>query len=151
MIPRHWLPALAGLTLLCSGPAAADGLLKKPASPEFLPVDMAFELQPLFWREDGVVEVSWRIAKGYYLYRDKLKFAAAAPASLKLGAPELPKSLPFEDEHFGKVEIYRGELFVRVPFDKQAKGNVSLKVTYQGCADAGLCYPPQTRTLEAVR
>ena len=145
-------PWTAALALLAACTAhAADGLLKSGAKQEFLKVDEAFELQPPYWRKDGTVEVSWRIAKGYYLYRDKLKIAPAAPASLKLGALQLPKSLPYEDEHFGKVQIYRDELFVRVPFDKKHKGGFSLKVTYQGCADAGLCYPPQTRTLEATR
>ena len=132
--------------------AGADGLLKKRAGPvEFLPVDQAFEIQPLEWREDGVLEASWRIAKDYYLYRDKLKFTAVAPPALKLGAPVLPASLPYEDEHFGTVQIYRDRLVVRLPFAKNAKGPVRVAVTYQGCADAGLCYPPQTRTLEAAR
>lgn len=143
---------LAGaLALALAGVAHADGLLKPGAGGDFLKVDEAFELQPLFRRDDGTVEVSWRIAKGYYLYRDKLKFAVAAPASLKLGTPQLPRSQPYEDEHFGKVEIYRDELFVKVPVSKLPKGGFSLKVTYQGCADAGLCYPPQTRTVEATR
>jgi thiol:disulfide interchange protein DsbD len=153
MSQRRWIPACAGVTLLLWGAlaGATDALRKRPAGTEFLPVDLAFELQPLFWRDDGTVEVSWRIAKGYYLYRDKLKIAAVAPSTLKLGTPALPKSQPYEDEHFGKVEIYRDDLFVRVPLDKKTKGKVSLKITYQGCADAGLCYPPQTRTLEATR
>ncbi|MGH8482374.1 MAG: protein-disulfide reductase DsbD domain-containing protein [Nevskiaceae bacterium] len=136
------------MTLLaCTAAFAADSPFGK--KPEFLPVDQAFELQPLVWKEDGTLEVSWRIAKEYYLYRDRLKFTAATPASLKLGKPELPPSLPYEDEHFGTTQIYRDKLVVRLPFTKDAKGGVSLKVVYQGCADAGLCYPPQTRTVEA--
>lgn len=148
----RWMPAWAGLTvLLLAGTAvAADGLLKKPKQPEFLPVDEAFEIQPLEWRDDGLY-VSWRIAPAYYLYRDKLKFTPVGPASLKLGAPALPASLPYQDEHFGEVQIYRDRLVVKLPFDPRAKGKVSLAVGYQGCADAGLCYPPQTRTLEAGR
>ena len=148
LVRRSLVAALLGMTLPAS---AADGLLKKADGPQFLPVDQAFEIQPLEWREDGVLEVSWRIAKDYYLYRDRLKFTAAAPASLKLGAPVLPPSLAYEDEHFGQMQIYRDRLVVRVPFNKDAKGKVSVTVAYQGCADAGLCYPPQTRTLEAGR
>jgi thiol:disulfide interchange protein DsbD len=150
MKPRHWIPAFAGMTILLATSAlAADGLLKKKAGPtQFLKVDEAFELMPLGWK-DGVAEVSWRIAPEYYLYRDKLKFTA--PASIKLGKAELPPSLPYEDEHFGATQIYRDMLTVRVPFTKDAKGKLSVTVTYQGCADAGLCYPPQTRTLEAGR
>lgn len=152
MIKRRWIPAFAGMTLLLGTTVgAADGLLKKPAQPQFLPVDQAFEIQPLVWRDDGTLEVSWRIARDYYLYRDKLKFTPVAPASLKLGAAQLPPSLPYQDEHFGQVQIYRDRLVVMLPFDKRAKGKVSVAVAYQGCADAGLCYPPQTRTLEAER
>lgn len=152
MKKRHWISALAGMTLLMAGMAgAADGLLtKKAGAVEFLPVDQAFEIQPLEWREDGTLEVSWRIARDYYLYRDKLKFTAA-PASPKLGAPALPASLPYEDEHFGTVQIYRDKLVVRLPIAHTARGKLSVTVAYQGCADAGLCYPPQTRTLEANR
>ena len=152
MKARHWIPAFAGMTLVLAGAAfAADGLIpKKQGLPEFLPVDEAFEIQPLVWRKD-VLEVSWRIRKDYYLYRDKLKFTARAPASLKLGEPKLPASLKHEDEHFGVVQIYRDTLVVQIPFTKKAQGGVSVDVVYQGCADAGLCYPPQTRTLEADR
>lgn len=142
-------PLLALLLAFAAASApAADSLLGKKA-PEFLPVDQAFELQPLVWKEDGSLEVSWRIAKEYYLYRDRLKFSAVSPASLKLGKPVLPASLPYEDEHFGATQVYRDKLVVQLPFGKAAKGAVKLTVVYQGCADAGLCYPPQTRTLEA--
>lgn len=152
MMKGPWIPAFAGVTLLLGTAAgAADGLLKKPAQPQFLPVDEAFEIQPLVWRDDGTLEVSWRIARDYYLYRDKLKFTPVAPGSLKLGPPALPPSLPYHDEHFGEVQIYRDRLVVKLPFDRRARGKISLAVAYQGCADAGLCYPPQTRTLEAER
>jgi thiol:disulfide interchange protein len=151
-LPRRTLAvALLGLTALAGAAGAADGLLKPRAgAPEFLPVDEAFEIQPLVW-QDGALEVSWRIAKDYYLYRDKLQFAAVAPAGPALGAPALPPSLPHEDEHFGTVQIYRDRLVVRLPLAGAAPGKVAVKVAYQGCADAGLCYPPQTRTLEAAR
>jgi thioredoxin:protein disulfide reductase len=147
---RNWIPAFAGMTaLLCSGVAAAGDLLGKK-KPEFLPVDLAFELQPPVWKDDGTLEVSWRIAKDYYLYRDRLKITAAAP--FKLGKPVLPASLPYEDEHFGTTQVYRDKLVVKVPiettpYSPEGKG-ISVTVVYQGCADAGLCYPPQTRTLE---
>lgn len=149
MKTRRWIPACAGVMLFVAGLAgASDGLVpKKKGMPEFLPVDLAFEVQPLEW-QDGALVVSWRIAKDYYLYRDRLTFKAVAPASLKLGAPALPASMPYTDEHFGTMQIYRDKLVVRLPMGKQAKGGVRIAVGYQGCADAGLCYPPQTRTLE---
>ena len=137
--------------LLAGATAASDSLFqKKSGLPEFLPVDQAFEIQPLEWK-DGRVEVSWRIAKGYYLYRDRLKFTPLAPSSLKLDAPKLPPSEAHEDEHFGTMQIYRDKLVVALPMSNAAKGPVGLSVVYQGCADAGLCYPPQTRSLEAGR
>jgi len=150
MKTRNWLPALAGITALvaaCAAHAADKPFGKKP--PDFLPVDQAFELQPLVWKDDGTLEVSWRITKDYYLYRDRLKFTAAPPATL--GKPALPPSLPYEDEHFGTTQVYRDKLIVLLPYPGAAKGAVKLTVVYQGCADAGLCYPPQTRTLEATR
>jgi thiol:disulfide interchange protein DsbD len=148
---KSWIVSFVGplaVAVALVAPAAhAAGFGQK--KPEFLPVDQAFELQPLVWKDDGTLEVSWRITKNYYLYRDRLKFTVVAPASLKLGKPVLPPSLPYEDEHFGTTQVYRDKLVVQLPFTKEAKGGVSLKVVYQGCADAGLCYPPQTRTLEA--
>lgn len=142
---------LAAVLLSLALPVAAgDGLApKKKGLPEFLPVDQAFEIQPLEWR-DGTLLVSWRITKDYYLYRDRLTFKAVEPAALKLGTPSLPASMPYTDEHFGTMQIYRDRLVVRLPVDRSAK-TVKLAVGYQGCADAGLCYPPQTRTLEASR
>ena len=144
---KHWIATLAGMTLACAA-FAAESLL--PKKPDFLPVDQAFEIQPLELR-DGKLHVGWRIAKDYYLYRDRLKFTLAGPAGATLGAPVLPASQPHEDEHFGTTQVYRDLLVVPVPFTAAAKGPVKLTVVYQGCADAGLCYPPQTRTLEAMR
>ena len=150
MKQNHWVPAVAAMALVTASTAfaaGAGGFGKQ--KPDFLPVDQAFELQPALWKEDGTVEVSWRIAKDYYLYRDRLKVTAAAP--FKLGAPVLPASLPYEDEHFGTVQIYRDKLVVQAPvettpYSPEGKG-IRVTVVYQGCADAGLCYPPQTRTL----
>jgi thiol:disulfide interchange protein DsbD len=135
-------------TLLAFTAFAADSPFGNK-KPEFLPVDQAFELQPLVRKADGALEVSWRIAKEYYLYRDRLKFTAAPPVTL--AKPVLPASLPYEDEHFGTVQVYRDRLVVQLPVAAPAGDAVKLTVVYQGCADAGLCYPPQTRTLEAGR
>lgn len=150
---RTWMGVAAALAaaLASSAVTGADPFSKK--KPEFLPVDEAFELQPLVWKDDGTLEVSWRIAKDYYLYRDRTRVTAAAP--FKLGKPVLPPSLPYEDEHFGTTQVYRDKLVVKVPIEvtpyaPEGKG-IRVSVVYQGCADAGLCYPPQTRTLEASR
>lgn len=137
------------LALLLTCPAAsAQGLLPKKTQ-DFLPVDQAFELQPLELRE-GRLEVRWRIAKDYYLYKDRLKFTLTAPAGAALGAPVLPTGEPYHDEHFGDVIVFRQELIARLSVTGGAPP-YALTVVYQGCADQGLCYPPQTRTLESGR
>lgn len=123
---------------------AALSLNAAAAVPEFLPVEQAFELQPTEWK-NGQLAVSWRVTPGYYLYRDKLTLEASTPG-LKLGTPVLPTSKTMEDELFGTVEIYDGDLIVALP----ATGSGTLKVRYQGCAKAGLCYPPQTRELSVT-
>jgi thioredoxin:protein disulfide reductase len=149
------LPLIA-LCAACLFTAAAtpaqDRLIPKRApTPDFLPVDEAFELQPLEWR-DGQLTVTWRIAPEYYLYRGRLQFALDEPAGIPLAPPPLPKGEDHEDEFFGKTEIYRDRLEIRLPLAAPpAAKTAKLTVVYQGCADAGLCYPPQTRTLEAKR
>jgi len=141
--------SLALLLLLASAIASADGLLQKKGPKEFLPVDQAFELQPLDLR-NGKMHIEWRIAKGYYLYRDRLKFTLSAPAGAALGTPVLPQGEQHEDDYYGVTQVYRQNLIAELP-PPAGKGPVKLSVSYQGCADAGLCYPPQTRALELAR
>lgn len=130
--------------MILGSAAGADSLLPKK-KPDFLPVDQAFELQPLE-RADGKLIVSWRIADKYYLYRDRLKFTVTEPAGATLGKPALPVAAKHHDEYFGEVDIFRDTLRAELPYS--GKGPVKLNVGYQGCADAGLCYPIQTRTLD---
>ncbi len=128
--------------LAVSTTGLASDLLKSPASaPEFLPVEQAFELQPVE-SKGGKLTVTWRVTPGHYLYKARLSFASATPG-LKLGAINLPKGKPYKDELLGDTEIYDTDLRVSIP----ATGAGTLKVVYQGCAKKGLCYPPQTREL----
>jgi thiol:disulfide interchange protein DsbD len=92
------------------------------------------------------IEVRFRIAEGYYLYREKFRFSAV-PDSVGLGRPDFPPGRFIEDEFFGRSEIYRGELRVRIPVER-ANGlkAFTLKVVSQGCADVGVCYVPLTQT-----
>jgi thiol:disulfide interchange protein DsbD len=93
--------------------------------------------------EPGKIEARFQIANGYYLYRDKIKFSA--DNGVKLGDVALPKGKIKQDETFGEVETYRGDLRVSVPFtpaDDNGKA-FKLKALFQGCADLGVCYPPQ--------
>lgn len=106
---------------------------------DFLPVDEAFTLhveQP----DAGGAVLRWDIAPGYYLYMERLRFAGLPPGS----EPQLPPGEPYHDEYFGDSRIYRDSLEVQLPDADIA----SLELGWQGCADAGLCYPPQTRTVE---
>lgn len=93
------------------------------------------------------IEGRFRIAEGYYLYRDKLAFTA--DGDVQLGKPTLPAGKVKEDEFFGRVETYRGDLRVRIPV-KGATKPFALNAAYQGCADIGVCYPPQSTKVEIV-
>lgn len=112
--------------------------------PEFLPVDEAFEFN--FEQKGDNLILTWLVAPEYYLYRDKIKFAAVG---VSIGDVEYPHSVTIEDEYFGTSHIYREQLVLTVPLkDIQADGEV--KVRYQGCADAGLCYPPVKQVMPLI-
>ncbi|RIJ07237.1 protein-disulfide reductase DsbD [Pseudomonas sp. 91RF] len=124
--------------LLISGLAQAgnDPFATKP---EFLPVDKAFVLTSERL-DSGETQLFWQIADGYYLYQKRLKFDGLAAEN----APTLPEGESHSDEYFGEQQVYRQGLELKIP--ATAKGQI--KVSYQGCADAGLCYPPQTRVID---
>lgn len=117
-------------------------------SPEdLLPVEEAFALTVT--RSQNSIELVWEIAPGYYLYRHALKFdAVGAP----LGEAVIPKGKVTVDEFFGETETYREELRVQLPLPTAEAGVVELRVVSQGCADLGVCYPPnrQSFTLAPV-
>jgi thiol:disulfide interchange protein DsbD len=126
------------LLLLCSGAQATDLLHPSQA---FKPSARALDGQ--------TIEVRFEIAKGYYLYRDKFRFTAE-PAFIQLGTPSLPKGKEKMDENFGQVEVYYHEAVIRLPVERNSSGPLALtlKLSSQGCADAGVCYPPQKQSLE---
>lgn len=91
------------------------------------------------------VEARFNIADGYYLYRDKLHFKVE-PAASGLNMPSLPKGKMKEDPFFGRVEIYRGNLIVNLALEGTAPGQkVVVQAESQGCADLGICYPPNVQ------
>jgi len=117
---------------------------------EFLDPTVAFK--PSARAIDGqTIEIRFDIAKDYYLYRDKFRFAADGEAvrEVRLGAPSLPRGTEKNDETFGKVEVYYHEAVIRLPVERGGSGPrpLTLKVSSQGCADAGICYPPQQQKL----
>lgn len=116
-------------------------------SADLLPPLLAFK--PTVRALDGqTIEVRFEIANGYYLYRDNFRFAAEPP-SIQLGAPALPKGKEKDDDTFGRVEVYYKEALIRVPVERNSSGvlPLTLLITSQGCADIGVCYPPQKQAL----
>lgn len=114
------------------------------AEEEVLPPEQAFRFT-VHLADAQTVEVRYDIAAGYYLYRDKFHFASDTEG-VTLGSFTLPPGKLKHDEFFGKVQTYRGHLSVRVPFRGGADADAfQLKSQFQGCADAGICYTPQTR------
>jgi len=106
------------------------------AQTELLDPEKAFQISAQVTAKDRV-EVRLKIEKGYYLYREKTRVSAQGAT---LGAVDLPKGKVKQDEIFGQVEIWRDE--VRFALPVKATAPYTLKITTQGCADAGLCYPP---------
>lgn len=109
------------------------------SKPEFLPVDKAFVLTSERL-ESGETQLFWQITDGYYLYQKRLKFDGLTAEQ----QPALPTGESHSDEFFGEQQVYRQGLEVKIP----ASASGQIKVSYQGCADAGLCYPPQTRVID---
>src|SRR6266436_1703267 len=93
------------------------------------------------------VEVSYAIADGYYLYRERFRFAAE-PATVRLGEPQFSKGQIHEDKFFGKQETYRKDVRIRLPLEAGGAERLKLLVTSQGCADLGVCYVPQVQSAE---
>ncbi|MCI0914252.1 protein-disulfide reductase DsbD [Pseudomonas putida] len=142
------------LFLLLASPAFATGLLdNRPSatlgaaslsnSADFLPVHEAFKLS-LVQADAHTLKLRFVATDGYYLYRHRFQFRTE-PADIALGSPNIPKGEAKHDEFFGDVEVYHGVLDIELPrTDARA---FTLLVGYQGCADKGLCYPPETARL----
>ena len=129
------------ILLLIAGAARAG-------EPELLEPEKAFKFSARLLAP-GQLEVRYEIAPGYYMYRDKFSFGAE-PASIALDASQLPPGKTKKDEFFGDVQIYRGDMRFRLPLmvgDDQVSRFI-LKAVSQGCADIGVCYPPQEQKAE---
>ncbi|MDI3358718.1 protein-disulfide reductase DsbD [Lelliottia sp. V89_10] len=128
------------ILLLCSTSVFA-GLFDAPGQSNFIPADRAFVFD--FQQNQHDLNLSWQVKDGYYLYR---KQVSITPANATVAEPQLPAGEWHEDEFYGKSEIYRHRLTVPVTVN-QANQGATLTVTYQGCADAGFCYPPETKVV----
>ncbi|MFP5507155.1 MAG: protein-disulfide reductase DsbD, partial [Gammaproteobacteria bacterium] len=154
------LPAAAGAAATTETPAAGGALDKlkalsqslgfDDADSEFLDPDVAFRPSVAASPDGTALIARWDIAKGYYLYRDKLRVELADGAGVTLHALALPAGKVKDDETFGRVEVYYDAVEARVPLSRTgtAAQPLRVKLAYQGCAEAGICYPPQTKTLD---
>ncbi len=113
---------------------------------DLLPADKAFPLSAKAISANQI-EVSWDIADAYYLYRNKTSITSLSD-DIQLGTPDMPAGKTKHDEFFGDMVIYRNHLKITIPvINKQSLSTVKLLVKYQGCADMGICYPPQKQTI----
>ena len=131
---RHLLTFL--LVLFAGFAQAAPGSPFE-TKPDFLPVGKAFTFTSERL-ESGETQLYWQIADGYYLYQQRMKFDGLAEQ------PVLPQGEAHSDEFFGEQQVYRQGLEVKIP----AGATGQVKLGWQGCADAGLCYPPQSITVD---
>ncbi|MBB5017457.1 thiol:disulfide interchange protein DsbD [Chitinivorax tropicus] len=128
--------------MLCSAALTAHAA----GSPDLLPPEQAFAAQARLL-DPQTVEVSYHIASGYYMYRERFKFKLETTGTT-LGEAKFPPGKIKQDDYFGQVETYRDTLKFTLPLAQPTAGPITLKVTSQGCADAGVCYPPYTHTLK---
>lgn len=133
------VPAM-GAGLLDNRPSATLGAVNN--SRDFLPVSEAFKLN-LIESTPTNIKLRFVPTDGYYLYQHRFAFKTD-PADITLGPVQLPPGEPKHDEYFGDVQVYHGIVDVDVPRPADAQRAFTLVVTYQGCADKGLCYPPET-------
>src|SRR5262245_37620337 len=131
---RNLLAGLALFAALGSTQALAIG------EDEFLPPEQAFKYTAT--ADEKQVTVEWQATKGYYLYKKRLGLSAAT-AGVTVGESVYPKGEIHKDDYFGEQEVFRGNFKVTAPLTGAKAGDtVALKLKWQGCADAGLCYPP---------
>ncbi|OGP52296.1 MAG: hypothetical protein A2Y79_13520 [Deltaproteobacteria bacterium RBG_13_43_22] len=110
--------------------------------------EQAFSFQALVLKTD-LIEIRFQIAPGYYLYRNKFQFQIE-PIEIKPTPPQMPAGQVKEDPNFGRMDIFRSQLVIILPLIRPPKDiqNITLYITYQGCSDAGFCYPPKTKKVQ---
>ena len=128
------------ILLLCSTSTFA-GLFDAPGRSQFVPADRAFVFD--FQQNQHDLNLTWQVKDGYYLYRKQISIT---PSQADIAEVKLPPGVWHEDEFYGKSEIYRKQLTIPITVN-QAKSGATLTIIYQGCADAGFCYPPETKTV----
>jgi thiol:disulfide interchange protein DsbD len=119
------------------------------ASPTPLMPDQAFVLTASSTTDKGI-NLRWKIAPGYHLYRDRIAVAVDKPTSrdVELGPIDLPPGTPEQDAIQGKYQEYQQQVQVNVPIAAPSHAPVTLLVNYQGCGDGSICYPPITKQIK---
>jgi len=113
------------------------------AENDLLPADEAFSFKAKVVNDE--ILLTWGIAKGYYLYKEKIKISS--DFSTQLGTAKFPKAKVKNDEFFGRIGVYRNSAVVAVPVLEGDAKSILLNATFQGCADLGVCYPPITKSV----
>ena len=121
------------------------------AEPEFLPPDQAFKVRVAV-RDANTLAAEFIPAQGYYLYRDKIRFALPEGGRVSVASVDLPAGERKDDPNFGVTEVYHRPVQARVALVRAdgAEQQIALEVRYQGCADQGLCYPPEKKVFDLV-
>ena len=116
---------------------------------QLLPQEQAFQFFASV-KDDHTLHVNWKIAQGYYLYREKIQLELVDAAGTQLGTYVIPRGTPKKDEAFGQVEIFHDELGFDLPITRPngSAQNITLQAKFQGCADRGVCYPPMSEKLD---
>ena len=137
-----------GAVLLASTLFSAHAGGLPPAQPKLLPPEQAFRFSARAL-DPTTVEARFDVADGYYLYRDKLRFTV--DARCRAAAPSCRPASRKHDEFFGDVETYRGVVVVKCALSSAAAGQtLTVHADSQGCADVGVCYPPNPQELRVV-
>ena len=139
---------ILGALLLYAGTCVAATPIIANAGSDLIEPERAFQLAGRY-KDPKTIELHYKIAEGYYLYRTKFKFAVEPATDVKLGNTQISKGKMKQDPTFGWVETYRDAVRIVLPISTSGKNVTSmgmrplrLKITSQGCADAGVCYPP---------
>ncbi|MCU5772144.1 protein-disulfide reductase DsbD [Winslowiella arboricola] len=120
---------------------ANASLFGQQGNSQFVPVNQAFAFD--FSQQANQLTLSWQVKPGYYLYRQQITIE---PHAARLAVYTLPPGKAHEDEFYGKTEIYPDDITLPLTL-LQADGDATVRVTYQGCAAAGFCYPPESRDI----
>ena len=139
------------LPIATTSPAEqVDALFKpKTTQADLLPAEQAFRFFVVV-NDTGALKVTWEIAPGYYLYREKIRLELNSLAGSRLGDYTIPKGTAIHDEAFGQVEIFHEQLSFELPVlrTQATAQTVTLLANFQGCADRGVCYPPMSQKIE---